>query len=105
MNENIADLAGLTLAYDAYNYRLKKERYAGLDLRRMQHRFYEAYTRGFSTVYALDRLRWLLKNDGHSPDEVRVNGVVMNTDDWYRLFEVTPEHKLYLAPERRARIW
>lgn len=35
----------------------------------------------------------------------RVNGIVMNTDDWYELFDIKPTDKLYVAPEKRVKIW
>ena len=43
--------------------------------------------------------------DVHSLFRERVNGVVTNTNDWYDLFDVKPTDKLYLAPEKRIRIW
>ncbi len=45
------------------------------------------------------------EKDNHSLFHERLNGVVINTDDWYDLFGVKPGDKLYLAPEKRARIW
>ena len=46
-----------------------------------------------------------ITKDEHSLFRERVNGVVTNTDDWYDLFDVKPTDKLYLAPEKRIRIW
>ena len=45
------------------------------------------------------------EKDEHSLYRERVNGVVVNSDDWYDLFDVKPGNKLYLAPENRVRIW
>ena len=45
------------------------------------------------------------EKDNHSLFRERLNGVVINTDDWYDLFGVKPGDKLYLAPEKRTRIW
>ncbi|MEO6379050.1 MAG: M13-type metalloendopeptidase, partial [Caulobacteraceae bacterium] len=52
-----------------------------------------------------EALRQQLVSDPHSPEEVRVNGVVRNIDDWYAAFGVKAGEKLYLAPKDRARIW
>ena len=43
--------------------------------------------------------------DPHSPPEFRVNGVLRNIDEFYRIFNIKPSDKLYLSPELRARIW
>lgn len=104
LGENLADLSGFMIAYEAYNRRLQKEGYAGIDLQIMQRRFFEAYTRIDAAVIRPDYLRYWLE-DPHSTPEPRVNGVMMNVDAWYRLYGVTPEHKLYLSPDRRTHIW
>lgn len=41
----------------------------------------------------------------HSMPKERVNGIVQNTDDWYRVFNIKPGDKLYISPEKRALIW
>lgn len=43
--------------------------------------------------------------DSHALPQERINGVVMNMDIWYKLYNVTRENKLYLPPEKRTRIW
>lgn len=45
------------------------------------------------------------KTDVHSHARLRVNGVVMNTDLWYDLYDVDRNNLLYLPPERRTKIW
>ena len=46
-----------------------------------------------------------ITNDVHSPARLRVNGVVMNTDLWYDLYDVTRNNKLFLQKNRRTYIW
>ena len=46
-----------------------------------------------------------LKKDVHSPDRWRTNAQVNQIDKWYSLFHVTPDQKLYVAPEKRVKIW
>jgi predicted metalloendopeptidase len=41
----------------------------------------------------------------HSPAVFRVNGVVPNMDAWYSAFDVKPEDKMFIAPEKRVKIW
>jgi predicted metalloendopeptidase len=68
-------------------------------------RFFLAYAQSWVTIYRPERLRDLVLTNEHSPPEYRVNGVVRNFDPWYAAFDVKPGDKLYLAPEKRARLW
>ncbi|HAZ79765.1 MAG TPA: hypothetical protein DCX08_07510 [Porticoccaceae bacterium] len=56
-------------------------------------------------MYREASLRQQLIRGPHSPSYFRVNGVVRNFDEWYRAFDVGPDHQLYLPPEQRIRIW
>jgi predicted metalloendopeptidase len=111
--ENVADLGGFLLAYDSYVKHLKKQGFTGEQLRLQRLRFYEAYGYFWSAKWTAEHAKnKTLGNeakgvvkDEHSLFRERVNGVVTNTDDWYDLFDVKPTDKLYLAPEKRIRIW
>jgi len=111
--ENVADLGGFYLAYDSYVKHLKKQGFAGEQLRLQQQRFYEAYAYFWSAKWTADYAKNKtlgntekgITKDEHSLFRERVNGVVTNTDEWYELFDVKPTDKLYLAPEKRIRIW
>ena len=112
LNENVADLEGFLMAYDTYARHLERQGFSGQQLLLQKRRFYEAYAYVLTAKWTAD---WALMNTGdparpqekdvHSLNRERVNGVVANTDDWYRLFDVKPTDKLYLAPEDRVRIW
>ena len=52
-----------------------------------------------------DAIRRQVASDPHSHRKFRVNGVVRNIDAWYDTFSVTPEQKLYVAPDQRVHIW
>ena len=112
VGENVADLGGFFLAYDCYVKFLKKQGFKGNQLRLQLQRFYEAYsylwcgkwTADFALMRTGDPARPAEK-DIHSMFRERVNGIVTNTDDWYNLFDVRSTDKLYLAPEKRIRIW
>ena len=100
------------MAYDSYARHLERQGFSGQQLLLQKRRFYEAYAYVLTAKWTAD---WALMNTGdparpqekdvHSLNRERVNGVVANTDDWYRLFDVKPTDKLYLAPEDRVRIW
>lgn len=113
LGENIADLGGLEIAFEAYTNRLKHQGFEGEELRLQQQRFYLAYAQlwqaRYTAPYALERTQGRNEfgagKDNHSLERERINGVVMNTDAWYELFDVKPGEKLYLKPEERTHIW
>jgi predicted metalloendopeptidase len=105
LGENIADLAGLSIAYDAYKLSLGGKEAPIIDGLTGDQRFFLAYAQSWQTVYSAERLRDITLTDEHSPPEFRVNGIVRNFDPWYAAFNVQKDDKLYLLPEQRARLW
>ena len=103
--ENIADLGGFLAVLDAYMARLDSQGFKGESRNDQLRKFYEAYAHAWCIQYGDNKFDILKKSDLHSHARLRVNGVVMNTDLWYELYDVTRDHKLYLPEERRAYIW
>ena len=68
-------------------------------------KFYESYAYLWIAQYSDAKLSTFPKMDTHSHARLRVNGVVMNTDLWYELYNVDRNCILYLPPERRTYIW
>ena len=64
-----------------------------------------AYAHFFSSKYTDETMANRIAVDTHSPYPARVNGAVPQIDDWYELFDVKEDNKLYLAPEDRIKIW
>ena len=104
LGENIGDLAGLTVAYDAYRQSLGGQAAPVLDGTTGDQRFYLGWAQVWRRNYREANLRQRLITDPHSPSEQRT-WVVRNLDPWYPAFEVQPGQRLYLAPEARVRIW
>jgi putative endopeptidase len=104
MGENVADLAGVTVAYDAYKMSLGGADAPVLSGLTGDQRFYLGWAQVWRRKYREANLRQRLLTDPHSPSEQRV-AVVRNFDDWYRAYNVQPGQTLYLAPEARVRIW
>jgi putative endopeptidase len=104
MGENVADLAGVTVAYDAYKASLGGKEAPVLDGTTGDQRFYLGWAQVWRRKYREANLRQRLLTDPHSPSEERV-AVVRNFDDWYRSFNVQPGQKLYLPPADRVGIW
>ncbi|MCR5841592.1 MAG: hypothetical protein K6G86_05890 [Bacteroidales bacterium] len=111
--ENIADLGGFLLAYETYLRHLHEGGFTGEQYDLQRRRFYLAFAwqvhGKYSVKYAHDRTLGADDNpsakDTHSLLRERVNGVVMNTDDWYELFSIQPDDKLYRKEGDRVRIW
>jgi putative endopeptidase len=104
LGENIADLAGLTVAYDAYKESLGGKPAPVLDGFSGDQRFYLGWAQVWRRNYREPNLRQRLLTDPHSPSEQRV-AEVRNLDPWYSAYDVRPGQQLYLAPEQRVRIW
>lgn len=103
--ENTADICGLSVTYQAYCNFLNKRGYKGEQLKLQKKRFFMAYAHLFSSKYSDENLANRIAIDTHSPYPARVNGAVAQIDDWYELFDVKEDNKLYLAPENRIKIW
>jgi putative endopeptidase len=104
MGENIADLAGLTVAYDAYHTALGGKAAPVIDGFTGDQRFYLGWAQVWRRNYREANLRNRLLTDPHSPSQQRA-WVVRNLDPWYAAYKPTAGQKLYLTPEQRVRIW
>ncbi|WP_375421579.1 M13 family metallopeptidase [uncultured Sphingomonas sp.] len=104
LGENIADLAGLTMSYDAYKLSLQGKPAPVLDGFTGDQRFYLGWAQVWRLNYREAALRQRLLTDPHAPNEQRGN-VVRNLDPWYSAFKPATSDTLYLAPGDRVRIW
>ena len=104
LSENIADVAGLSVAYDAY--RRADDGKPSPDAHDFtgDQRFFLAYAQSWRSKTRPEFLRVLLTTDGHAPDQYRAD-TVRNIDAWYQAFSIRSGRKLYLAPEERVRVW
>ena len=105
LGENIGDLSGLSIAYKAYKASLVGREAPVIDGLTGDQRFFIGWAQAFQSKIRDEALIRQVATDPHSPDQYRVNGIVFNIDAFYDAFDVGPEHKLYIAPEDRVRIW
>nr|WP_231617330.1 M13 family metallopeptidase [Novipirellula aureliae] len=105
LGENIGDLGGLNVAYEAYQLSLHGKEASVIDGLTGDQRFFLGWSQIWRRLYRPQELLKRLVTDPHSPSECRVNGIVRNMDAWYDAFEIKPSDPLYLAPEERVRIW
>jgi predicted metalloendopeptidase len=104
LSENIADLAGLLVAHDAYLLSLKGKSDVVIGGLSGEQRFFLAFAQRWRKAQGEAALRKQIATDHHSPGEYRSDGV-RNMDAWYKAFDVAPADKLYLKSEDRLRIW
>jgi putative endopeptidase len=105
MGENLADLAGLQIALDAYRKSLGGKPAPVIDGLTGEQRFFLAYAQAWRGKLREAAVRQQLTADPHSPERWRVIGPTRNMDAWYEAFAVKPGDKYYLPPEQRVRIW
>jgi putative endopeptidase len=107
LGENIADLGGATVAFNAYKLSLEgKEVPKPIDGFTNFQRFFLSYAQIWRTNMRDEELRKRVKTDVHSPAKVRINGVVYNMPEFYSAFpDVKPGEKLFRSTEQRPVIW
>ena len=104
LGENIADLAGLSVAHDAYLKSLGGKPAPVIDGLTGDQRFFLAFAQAWRNKVRDAALRAQIVGDGHAPARFRAQ-TVRNIDAWYDAFAAKPGEALYLKPEDRVRIW
>ena len=106
LGENIADLGGLCISYQAFHNSLKgKAKPESIDGFNADQRFYLAYSRVWAQNIRDKEIARLTKEDVHSLGINRVNGPLPNVQQFYDAFNIDAASALYIAPDKRAVIW
>lgn len=104
LGENIGDLAGLAIAYDAYKASLGGKEAPVIDGMTGDQRFFLGWAQVWRRNYREANLSQRITSDPHSPSIQRVWSV-RNQNAWYDAYGVKPGDKLYVAPQDRVHIW
>jgi predicted metalloendopeptidase len=105
LGENIADVAGLSAAFDAWKMSLAgKPAPTGPGGFTGEQQYFIGYGQAHRAKYREESLRKQIQTNEHAPDPWRA-ATVRNIDGWYTAFNVQPGEKLYLKPEDRVKIW
>jgi len=105
LGENIADLGGVAIAYDAFKKHLVKNPSVVLDGLSPKQRFFIGYALSWREHFRLKYIKEMVRTNPHSPDMFRTNGPLSNFDGFYETFKVKPGDTLYRSPKDRAKIW
>ncbi|HKA36190.1 MAG TPA: M13 family metallopeptidase [Thermoanaerobaculia bacterium] len=104
LSENIADVAGVAAAYDAYRISLHGKEAPVVDGLTGDQQFFIAFAQSWRTKIREAAARQRIVTDSHAPARYRAD-TVRNLDSWYPAFQVKRGQGLFLAPEERVRVW
>jgi putative endopeptidase len=104
LSENIADVAGLAIAYDAYRLSLGDRAAPSAQNLTGDQQFFLSFAQMWRAKIREATLRRRILTDGHSPPEYRAD-TVRNLNPWYAAFSAQPGEKLYLGPSDRVSVW
>ena len=106
LGENIGDLGGVLGAYDGLQLHFEKHgRPENIDGFTPEQRFFMSWATVWRTLSREDALRTQIKTDPHSPGIQRATQPLKNVDAFYEAFDIKEGDPMYLAPEKRVRIW
>jgi predicted metalloendopeptidase len=104
LGENIADIGGVTIALGAFKKYLEENgNYDNYEL--LLQRFFINYSKIWRSNSRDEDMKIRILTDPHSPPIFRVNGVLKNINDFYKIFNLSTNSELYLPEELRAKIW
>jgi putative endopeptidase len=105
MGENIGDLGGLNMAYEAFKMTKQGKSSKKIDGFTPDQRFFLAWAQVWRGSSLPETEAQQVLTDPHSPNQYRTIGAPVNMDVWYKAFDVKPGDKLYKKPEDRIKIW
>lgn len=105
LGENLADIGGLAIAYDAFKMTEQGKGNTKIDGFTPDQRFFLGFAQAWRIVMRPEGVRTSLTTDPHSPEKYRVIGPLSNFDPFYAAFGVTEKSRMFRKPGDRARIW
>jgi putative endopeptidase len=107
LGENIADLGGLEISFSALDTYLTKYHsdMTADEIKQEHKKFFITYARVWRANIRPEESLKRLVTDPHSPNILRVNGILKNMNEFYKIFNVTKDDKLYIDENKRAQIW
>lgn len=105
LGENLADIGGLNIAYDAFKLTEQGKGDKKIDGFTPDQRFFLSFAQVWRIKTRDESMRVRLKTDPHSPEMFRVNGPVYNMEAFYKAFNIPATAKMYVAPANRLGVW
>jgi putative endopeptidase len=105
LGENLADLGGLNVAYEAFKKTKEGQSETKIDGFTPDQRFFLSWAQVWRSNQRPESASSRILTDPHSPEQYRTNAPISNIDAWYKAFNVQPGDKMYKKPEDRIKIW
>jgi len=105
LGENLADIGGLAIAYEAFKQTEQGKGEVKIDGLTPDQRFFLSFAQVWRIKNRDERLRMRISTDPHSPEEFRVNGPLSNMPEFYKAFGIKPGDKMYRDESQRVKIW
>lgn len=105
LGENLADLGGLSIAYEAFKKTKQGQSNELIDGFTPDQRFFLNWAQVWRSNILPEAAAQRILTDSHSPGVHRGNGPLTNIDAWYKAFNVKEGDKMYVAPEKRIKVW
>ncbi len=105
LGENLADIGGLNIAYDAFKLTEQGKGDKKIDGLTPDQRFFLGFAQVWRMKTRDETMRVRLKTDPHSPEIFRVNGSVYNMEPFYKAFNIPATAKMYVSPANRLGVW
>ncbi|RFZ95171.1 M13 family peptidase [Mucilaginibacter conchicola] len=105
LGENLADLGGLNIAYEAFKKTKQGKSNSKIDGFTPDQRFFLSWAQVWRGQQRPESAAQRILTDPHSPEQFRTNAPITNMDAWYAAFGIKPEDKMYKKPEDRIKVW
>jgi putative endopeptidase len=105
LGENLADIGGIAIAYEAFKLTEQGKSATKIDGLTPDQRFFMSFAQIWRIKNRDETMKVRLTTDPHSPEVFRINGPLRNFEPFYKAFNVTDKNKLYLPVEKRANVW
>lgn len=105
LGENLADLGGLAIAYEAFQKTKQAKEGQLIDGFTPEQRFFLSWAQVWRANTRPEEMAQRIVTDPHSPNELRANGPLTNMPEFYKAFDVKPGDKMYREPQERAKVW
>ena len=105
LGENLADLGGLNIAYEAFTKTPEFKAGKKIDGFTPQQRFFLSWAQVWRSNALPETQAQLILTDRHSPGMSRANGPIINIDAWYKAFDVKESDKMFVPKSKRISVW
>jgi putative endopeptidase len=105
LGENLADIGGIAIAYDAFKMTKEGQSQDKIDGFTPDQRFFLGFAQAWREIERSERARLRINLDPHSPEMYRVNGPLSNFEPFYKAFNVTEQNAMFRPVKDRVKIW